>query len=77
MTFITIVLLSSFFYNYCYGVKVFDLLSSQNLENSSVVNGKYFVEIDKDYSDLATSMKIEKILYHSQSKYQEILIFNK
>ena len=55
---------------------MFDLLSSQNLENNTE-DGKYFVEIDKDYSDLATSMKIKKILYHSQSKYQEILIFNK
>lgn len=56
---------------------MFDILAdSQNLENGAG-NGKWFMEIDKDYTDLATTMKMEYVLHHAKSKYQDILIFNK
>ena len=35
------------------------------------------MEIDQNYSELATTIKIDQVLHRSLSKYQDILIFHK
>lgn len=63
------------FHGLSIGMKVFDQLFSQNLEND-IKSGKLYMEIDKNFSDLATTIKIDQVLYRSHSKYQDILLFH-
>lgn len=56
---------------------VFDKLYSQSLDENTNLTDKWFMEIDKDYDDFATSFKIERVCHHSISKYQDVLVIYK
>lgn len=53
------------------------LYFSKNLENDIWFGENWFMETDSTATDMSTSLKVDKILYRSRSKYQDILIFYK
>ena len=48
-----------------------------NPEKDVWFSENWFMETDSTAADMSTSIKVDRVLYRSRSKYQDILIFYK